>query len=158
MPSHLDNWTAQSAKLDRAAKARVRQAKRTIPLERDIQRTILQALRLHRVQIIPTDAGGTGEVKGLLVNIPAWLAKALRLPQDLPFGLAAWLHVPKGFPDLLGRLEDGRWIAVEVKRPGHKPTPIQIRYLDLLRKKGAVAFWADSVDSALAQFLEALHG
>ena len=43
---------------------------------------------------------------------------------------------------------------IEVKRPGGKPAPHQAAFLALLRGMGAVAFWADSVDSALRQFRE----
>ncbi len=148
------SWVAQTDRMNRASKAKVRKQARTEPLEKHIQTAILDALRLNRIQIIPTDAGGTGDVKGLLARFPAWLRKALGLPQDLPFGLSLWLHIPKDFPDLLGQVSGGRWIAVEVKRPGQKPRPGQLAYLELFRQHGAIAFWASSADDALAQLSE----
>lgn len=132
----------------------VRPKKRRVMAEKGIQKAIQQAFLLqHRLNLKHMDAGGHG-VKGLVAIVPQWLRDALRLPKDLPFGLEVWLHVPPGFPDLLGRSKAGRWVAIEVKRPGEKPRADQVAFLDLFRGQGAIAFWASSVESALRQFEE----
>ena len=149
-----DSWSQQSEKLDRKEKSAKKAATRKasgVVLEKDIQAAIVQALRLNHVQVTITDAGGSGEVKGLLARYPTWLGKALGLPQDLPFGLSLWIHVPKGFPDLLGRLPSGRWVAIEVKAKGQKPKPEQLAYLQLFREHGEIAFWTSNANDALAQ-------
>jgi hypothetical protein len=38
-----------------------------------------------------------------------------------------------------------RFLAIELKQPGKKPTDDQERFLEDKRKAGAVAFWADSL-------------
>lgn len=125
------------------------------PLEKEIQKAIQQAFKLrHRIELKAMDAGGRGEVKGLVAVFPKWLRAALGLPQELPFGLEAWLHVPPGFSDLLGAFE-GRWVFLEVKRPGQKPHADQLLFLEARRAEGNVAFWADSVESALEMFEQA---
>lgn len=44
----------------------------------------------------------------------------------------------RGIPDILG-VANGRMVALEVKRPGGKPTRIQQYRIDKLRQLGAVA-------------------
>lgn len=50
-----------------------------------------------------------------------------------------------GVPDILACIK-GRFVAIEVKRPGQKPKPIQEAFLDAINKKGGVGFWADNLD------------
>jgi len=56
---------------------------------------------------------------------------------------------PKGTPDLIGFLTDGRFMAVEVKVPGEFPTPEQRAFLADLNACGGLGFVATSVDSFL---------
>lgn len=52
-----------------------------------------------------------------------------------------------GFPgcsDIIGMLKDGRFLAVECKRPGEKPTDTQQAFLDVVNTAG-VAWWVDDV-------------
>ena len=51
-----------------------------------------------------------------------------------------------GCSDLLGQTTDGRFLAVEVKRPGGRPTTEQIEFLGRVQRAGGVAFVAWSVD------------
>ena len=44
----------------------------------------------------------------------------------------------------------GRFIAIEVKRPGNVPTRAQVRQLELIRKAGGIAVVVHSVAEALA--------
>lgn len=108
------------------------------PLEKDIQKKIQQAMKLQfGVVMIPIDAGGAGMRHGQAQ------------------GCGGWSSTPPGFPDLLGVIPgSGRACFVECKRPGNKPTKAQTAFLAIVKAKGAVAYWADSVESALAQFRE----
>ncbi len=106
--------------------------------ERQVESAIQEAFRFrHRITLWKIDAGGRG------------------LRSAGPKVSRGSTGIPAGFPDLLG-LEpvSGRAVFIEVKRPGGKPAPHQAAFLALLRGMGAVAFWADSVDSALRQFRE----
>lgn len=47
-----------------------------------------------------------------------------------------------GSSDLIGVLPDGKFLAIEVKLPGKKPTEAQIKFLDWIKEKGGVAFVA----------------
>ena len=119
----------------------VRKRKAKANPERLVQKDIQDAFRLrYRIALVHVDAGGasfrSGEARG-------------------QGGFSA---TPAGFPDLVGVIPPtGRAIYIEVKAAGKKPTTIQANFLELLREKGAVAFWADSLDSALAQFEAALR-
>lgn len=69
-------------------------------------------------------------------------------------GEARWVRWgTPGAPDILGALEGGRLLAIEVKRPGERPGPEQEAWLDRASRAGALAGWVDSVD-ALARMLE----
>ena len=104
--------------------------------EKDVQKAIQQAFRLrYNIGLVHIDSGGAG----------------FRSGQGK--GQGGFSATPAGFPDLVGVFPpSGRAVYVEVKAPGNKPTELQTRMLDLLRSKGAIAFCADSADSALAQF------
>jgi hypothetical protein len=142
MLDHQKSWAAHT----KPTKKRKTQAP-----EKAIRKAIQQAFKLrHRITLHETDAGGMSDKKGVM-RCPKDLAAALGLPQALPFGLEAWLGLPPGFPDLTGCL-GGRLVFIEVKRPGGSFRPGQKEFLEAARLAGHVAFWADSVDSALAQF------
>lgn len=106
--------------------------------ERQVEAAIQEAFRYrHRITLWKIDAGGRG----------------LRRGQSERHGGST--GIPAGFPDLMGVEQvSGRAVFVEVKRPGGKAAPHQAMFLALLRSMGAVAFWADSVDSAIRQFAE----
>lgn len=52
-----------------------------------------------------------------------------------------------GWPDIIGSYK-GRFIGLEVKRPGQKPTPLQEFKLNELESTGAYVCVAFSVDDA----------
>jgi hypothetical protein len=52
-----------------------------------------------------------------------------------------------GSSDLIGWLPDGRFLAIETKVPGKKPSPQQYKFIDAVNKAGGVAFWADNPDT-----------
>jgi len=47
---------------------------------------------------------------------------------------------------------NGRFMAVEVKRPGEKPTKGQLEYGAEIEKSGAVYIWADSIGMFIKKF------
>jgi hypothetical protein len=40
----------------------------------------------------------------------------------------------------------GRFLAIEVKRPGGKPTPEQLQFIDTINQAGGLAFVAHSIE------------
>jgi hypothetical protein len=107
------------------------------PLEKDIQKAIIEAIelrrdvvfvgRFNRGQAVATDTHGE--------------------TRYTPFN-----SVP-GFPDIHGLLVGGRAFYIEVKRPPphyRKPDDAQQRFLDEARVGGACAGVACSVDEAMA--------
>ena len=58
--------------------------------------------------------------------------------------------VPKGFSDLFGfRKSDGKAVFIEVKTPTGKPSQEQLKFLDTMRKSGAVAGICRSIGDAM---------
>ena len=63
-----------------------------------------------------------------------------------------------GFPglsDIIGQLRDGRLIAIEVKKPGERPTNEQYEFMRDVVLNNGVAFWIDD-PRQIGKFLEAL--
>lgn len=110
--------------------------------EKAVQKAIQDAFRLrYQIALVHVDSGAAGMRRGQAA------------------GAGGFSSTPAGFPDLVGVIPpSGRAIYIEVKAPGGKPTGLQVRMLDALRSKGAVAFWADSVESALQQFSDQMRG
>jgi len=64
-----------------------------------------------------------------------------------------------GAPDIVGCLQ-GHFIAIEVKRPGQKPRPLQLYQIEQIRRAGGVAFYADSVEKVkkyLSKYVKNAH-
>ena len=144
-------WQKVSDQQNRRARATTRARSVT---EKGIEKAIQQAFKLqHRIKLEKTDAGGSTHQKGLR-KLPASLADALQCPSELPFGLSLWLHIPPGFPDLVGAITATRLLFIEVKKPGGRFQEGQKAFLEARTKEGHCAFWADSVDVALAKYTE----
>ncbi len=104
---------------------RTRKPRQAVPLERDVQKSILAFLALRGILAWRQNTGSVvREYRGK--------SRLIR------FGMS-------GMPDILGCLPGGRLLAIEVKRPGNKPTDEQFATLANLTKAGALAFWASSV-------------
>ena len=61
--------------------------------------------------------------------------------------------LPPGSADLIGVASidgTGIFVAIEVKLPGQKPRPDQVRFLEHVAKMGGIAGVATSVDEAIA--------
>ena len=145
------SWTKVSDGHARTARAATRARSVT---EKGIEKAIQQAfLAKHRIRLEKMDAGGSEARKGLRA-LPKSLQDALQCPSELPFGLSLWLHIPPGFPDLVGAISPTRLLFIEVKKPGGRFQEGQKAFLEQRRLEGHCAFWADSVDSALSKFQE----
>ena len=106
------------------------------PLEKDIQKLILAALRLHpMVARIERTNTGAGKLMG----------KGGGTSRFIRFGFP-------GQPDLSGLATDGRVIAIEIKRHStrNNVSPEQRAYLDQVRDAGGYAGVATSVEEAFA--------
>lgn len=57
----------------------------------------------------------------------------------------------KGSSDILGILPGGRFLAIEVKVPGEKPTPEQLEFLDAINSAGGLGLVAYSLEDAIAR-------
>ena len=145
------SWSKVSEGHQRQARAATRARSVT---EKGIEKAIQQAFKLkHRIRLEKMDAGGSEARKGLRM-LPKSLQDALQCPEELPWGLSLWLHIPPGFPDLVGAISPTRLLFIEVKKPGGRFQEGQKAFLDARRLEGHCAFWADSVDSALSKYQE----
>jgi hypothetical protein len=81
------------------------------------------------------------------------VAGILRFLRSLPRCLAWKEHGGRygtaGLPDIIACV-DGRFVGLEVKRPGGKLTALQLSTLERIRAAGGVAEMIDSVDKAKA--------
>lgn len=92
-------------------------------LESEIQKAILAYLKLHiKVAWVARMNTGAMEVEGRYVKFAF-----------------------RGCSDIIGQMKDGRFLAVEVKRPGKLPTAHQETFLRMVSTNGGLAFWADDV-------------
>ena len=63
-----------------------------------------------------------------------------------------------GMPDRLILLPDGKVAFVEVKAPGKKPRPLQIKRHEMLRKLGFRVFVLDAASDILMILKEVMEG
>lgn len=119
--------------LDIADPGRPRRAR--VPLESEIQRSILTLLALRGVYARRINVG----------MIPVY-----RTGDSRGFRKSEMT----GISDIIGVLPGGRILCIECKRPGGKPTPAQREFLDRVNEKGGLAMVATStrdVEEALAR-------
>lgn len=57
--------------------------------------------------------------------------------------------LPKGFSDLFGFRPDGQIFFIEVKNKTGRVRPEQVKFIEMVKKKGAIAGVARSVEEAL---------
>jgi len=106
------------------------------PLERDIQKQILEWLNLWGAFAVRTNSGAfVGEHKGK--------KRFVRFTNR------------KGCSDILAVLLDGRFMACEVKRPGEKPTDDQRQFLRDVEHRGGLGLWVTSLDQLRSDLREA---
>lgn len=59
---------------------------------------------------------------------------------------ALGIYAKSGVPDILCCSNKGIFVAIEMKKPGEKPKPLQKAYLKAINSIGGIAFYATSVD------------
>jgi hypothetical protein len=64
-----------------------------------------------------------------------------------PGGSQTWIRFGfSGCPDIMGQLTDGRYLAIECKRPGGRVRPEQRQHISIAADHGAVALIARSIE------------
>ena len=97
-------------------------------LEQQIQRTILDYLRWRGIPCYKHQNAGIRKPDGSYIPT----------------------HT-RGVSDIIGCLpKTGRFLAIEVKRPGVKATPEQLNFLETIKQAGGLAFVAHSVEDVEA--------
>lgn len=56
----------------------------------------------------------------------------------------------KGISDIIGCLPDGRFLAIEVKKPGGRPSPEQKAFVERVNTSGGVGLIAYDLDAVIA--------
>jgi hypothetical protein len=118
-----------------------------------IQRDIRLAIGGQDVVIWRNETGATVQVsryelQALLDNVTdvAFVKRILRTM--LARGLISY-GLCKGSSDLIGlRRGDGRFVAIEVKKPGGNRRPEQHNFINLVREFGGLAGFAENVEQA----------
>lgn len=54
------------------------------------------------------------------------------------------IYAKAGVSDILACIK-GRFVAIEVKRPGNKPSAVQLQFITAVNSIGGLAFWADNL-------------
>jgi hypothetical protein len=96
------------------------------PKESDIQKTILDFLKLNDIFVYPSKAAGVSIDEG---------GKKRFYRTGIP-----------GLPDITGVLEGGIALYIEVKRPGKKLSGVQSEFIGNVNDLGGVAFVATSIE------------
>jgi hypothetical protein len=98
--------------------------------EKQIQKGILDYLALKRGVIAWRNNSGTAQVK--MGQKEYWVQLA-----------------PKGTPDIIGYMSDGKFLGIEVKKPGGVVSKEQQDFLNDLNDKGGLGFVAYSIDDVV---------
>ena len=101
--------------------------------ESDIQRAVLEYLGLLRWSVWRFNSGGA------------------RLGPD---GRFVRFSTARGCSDLIAIAPGGRFVAIEVKRPGNSPTALQAAWLAEVRAAGGLALVATSAADLARQLRE----
>lgn len=95
--------------------------------ETDVLRACLELLRLR--------------------GIYAWRSNNAGVHRTSKDGKSFWSFAGlKGVSDILGILNDGRFLAIEIKAPGKVPTSEQRLFLKAISDRRGVALWITNVD------------
>jgi hypothetical protein len=114
-------------------------AKVPVPLEADVQRQVLALLKLRGILVWRNNTG----------MLPGFGKGGKTRPIKVGLG--------KGSADVIGLLSSGRFLAIECKRPGERPTAEQTAWLNAVNDRGAFACWVDRIET-LQQALDLLGG
>ena len=106
----------------------------TQSLESEISRTIRDYLELHGCLMVRVNSGA------IMLGDPDTGKKRM------------YRGAEKGTSDLLGCLPGGKFLAVEVKRPGKKPTDAQREFLGRVIDAGGIGIVATSIEDVEGLF------
>lgn len=101
------------------------------PSEQEIQKQILDYLRIRKFVCFKHHSTGSTVRNGEVVF--------------LAYG-------QKGISDIICCSPKGNFVAIEVKKPGNKPSPEQLDFIERVKATGAIAFVAYSVQDVLDVF------
>lgn len=93
-----------------------------------------------------TESEITASIRGVLkmVNVFHW--KAWQGPMSQPKGVSDIIGIlPRGIAESTG----GRFLAIEVKRPGGKVSPHQAQFIDRVNRMGGLGFVAYSAQDVI---------
>ena len=105
----------------------------------------------------------------MINSLPPRSGKTAKLEQDIQKSIIDFLekngflaikhnnmgiYARAGVPDILACSNKGKFIGIEVKRPGEKPKPIQQAFLDAINNLNGVAFSAVSVEEVKNKLIE----
>ena len=63
------------------------------------------------------------------------------------------IYAKAGVSDIIACIK-GRFVSIEVKRPGKKPTQLQENFIKAVNIVGGLGFWADSLDEVKIKLKE----
>lgn len=63
------------------------------------------------------------------------------------------IYAKAGVSDILACIK-GRFVAIEVKKPGNKPSKLQENFINGVNSIGGLAFWADNLDDVKEKLKE----
>ena len=93
-------------------------------------------------------------------SLPPRSGKTLKAEQDIQTSIMNYIssigglplkynnmgiYATAGVPDIIACIK-GRFVAIEVKKPGGKPSALQKAYIKTINEIGGIAFWADNLD------------
>ena len=105
------------------------------PSERAIMAEIQLALTKRGIRIWRNNQGAFQDKRGV------WVRFGLCIGSSDLIGVMPWAEG--------GRSPSGRFLAIEVKRPGEKPTKDQQAFIDMVNDMDGIAFVAHSVEEAI---------
>ena len=65
------------------------------------------------------------------------------------------IYAKAGVSDILACIR-GRFVAIEVKKPGNKPSALQDNFINAINSIGGFAFWADNLEDVKDKLKELL--
>lgn len=101
------------------------------PREQDLLKTCLQWLLLNGYHVWRQNSGGMKIGK-----------RFVRFSHE------------SGISDIIGWTAVGRFLAIETKRPGQKPTATQQSFLDVLNASGGIGLCVHTLDELIDQLKE----
>lgn len=65
------------------------------------------------------------------------------------------IYATAGVSDILACIK-GKFVAIEVKKPGGKPSKLQLSFINAINSLGGIAFWTDNLEDVKDKLKELL--